>query len=270
MEKLPFFDLDSVGYEQQGVRILSDISWAVDDGQHWVVLGPNGSGKSTLLRIATGYLWHTSGRVRRQGTNLMDLGTFRREIGWNSSDILSLIPDSEIALETVVSGKFAQFGLRYLQCTTPTSEDFERASHELQRIGCEQLTRKRFGVLSQGERQQVLIARTRMARTTLLVLDEPCAGMDPGVRERFLAWLDGQLADPTFPTVLFSSHHVEEVMPGFKHALIMADGRIQSLGNLDDVITKANLESVYKTPIHEIRQHEGRQWPIWKTSSDHY
>jgi len=259
-------ELAAVGYKQQGTEILADVSWTIDAGQHWAILGPNGSGKSTLLKIATGYLWHTSGRVLRRGAELMDLGDFRREIGWNSADILSLIPAGETALETVISGKFAQFGLRYLQCTTPSSEDFQRAARELQRIGCEPLAKKPFRVLSQGERQQVLIARARMAKPTLLVLDEPCAGMDPGVRERFLAWLDRELGDPTFPTVLFATHHVEEIMPRFDQALIMAHGRIHSAGMIDEVVSQRNLEAVYETAISEINQHEGRRWPIWNTA----
>jgi iron complex transport system ATP-binding protein len=61
-------------------------------------------------------------------------------------------------------------------------------------LGCDSLADKPFGVLSQGERQQVLIARARMSRPLLLVLDEPCAGMDPGVRERFLHWLNERIS----------------------------------------------------------------------------
>jgi len=268
MTDLPLFELNAVGYEQQGTKILVDVSWELHAGQHWALLGPNGSGKSTLLKIATGYLWQTSGRVLRQGVELRDLGVLRRQIGWISADILSVIPFEETGLETVVSGKFAQFGLKYLQSTTPTKQDFERAAHELTRIGCEALAQKCFGVLSQGERQQVLIARTRMAEPTLLVLDEPCAGMDPGVRERFLAWLGQQLGDSKFPTVLFATHHVEEIMPGFDYALILVEGKLHCAGKIQNVLSRQNLEAVYKTPIFEIQQHGGRRWPIWDSSDN--
>ena len=265
----PLFELDTVSYEQHDVAILNDVSWSVRPGQHWAILGPNGSGKTTLLKIASGYLWHTSGRVLRQGVELKDLGQFRRQIGWISSDIIALIPPTETALETVVSGRFAQFGLKYLQSTTPTAEDFDRAANELNRIGCHSLNNKQFSVLSQGERQQVLIARTRMAGPTLLVLDEPCAGMDPGIREQFLAWLEEQLTDSAFPTVMFATHHVEEIVPGFDNALMMVEGRIDSAGSIEDVISQRNLESIYKTPIFKIEQYLGRRWPIWDTSSNH-
>ena len=90
--------------------------------------------------------------------------------------------------------------------------------------------------------------------------------MDPGVRERFLAWLEKQLQDPKFPTVLFATHHIEEVMPGFDHALIMVDGKLQSAGKIEQVVLQQNLETVYKTTILKIEQHGGRRWPIWGTS----
>jgi len=87
------------------------------------VLGPNGSGKTTLLRIACGYLWPTSGRVLRLGEELVDLGEPRRCIGWISSGMIAEIPSTDTGLETVVSGRLAQIGLKVLQGVTP-SETF--------------------------------------------------------------------------------------------------------------------------------------------------
>ena len=104
----------SVGYRQQGVDILADIDWRIEPGQHWAVLGPNGSGKTTLLRIACGYLWPTSGRVLRLGEELIDLGELRQSIGWISSGMIAEIPPGDTGLETVVSGRLAQFGLKHL------------------------------------------------------------------------------------------------------------------------------------------------------------
>src|SRR3954447_20594964 len=110
----------SVGYRQHGVNILSDIDWRIEHRQHWAVLGPNGSGKTTLLRIACGYLWPTSGRVLRLGDELIDLGELRRSIGWISSGMIAEIPRWDTGLETVVSGRFAQFGLKRLPGSEPT------------------------------------------------------------------------------------------------------------------------------------------------------
>ncbi len=253
----------TVGYRQQGVDILSEVDWRITPSQHWAVLGPNGSGKTTLLKIACGYLWPTSGRVLRLGEELLDLTELRRSIGWISSGMIAEIPPTDTALETVVSGRLGQVGLKRFPECGPTDADFVDAAAELTRLGCESLTDKPFGVLSQGERQQVLIARARMARPLLLVLDEPCAGMDPGVRERFLAWLNERLLHPETPTVVLVTHHIEEIVPGIQNTLILSGGRVRVAGRTQDVVTREIIESVYKTRLAGIEASGGRLWPIW-------
>jgi iron complex transport system ATP-binding protein len=277
----------SVGYRQQGVDILTEVDWRIAPGQHWAVLGPNGSGKTTLLRIACGYLWPTSGCVLRLGQELIDLGELRRGIGWISSSMIAEIPPTDTGLETVVTGRLAQFGLRVLPGVSPTENDFVDAAAELRRLGCESLADKPFGILSQGERQQVLIARARLARPLLLVLDEPCAGMDPGVRERFLAWLDERVNDEarmtndewgsgatgirhssfdnrhSVPTTILVTHHIEEIVPGIQNTLILSGGRVHSAGPTRDVVTREAIETVYNTRLDRIEQSGGRSWPLW-------
>jgi iron complex transport system ATP-binding protein len=254
---------ESVGYRQQGVDILADVSWRIERGRHWAVLGPNGSGKTTLLRLVCGYLWPTSGRVLRLGRELIDLGELRRSIGWISSGMIADIPASDTGLETVVTGRLAQIGLKHLPSFGPTDADYADAAAELARLGCQSLAEKPFGVLSQGERQQVLIARARMAKPLLLVLDEPCAGMDPGVRERFLAWLNARLADPTGPTTILVTHHIEEIVPAIQNTLILSVGRIHSAGPTRKVVTREAIESVYNTRLARIELNGGRLWPMW-------
>jgi iron complex transport system ATP-binding protein len=253
----------SVGYRQQGVDILADVNWRVESGQHWAVLGPNGSGKTTLLCLVCGYLWPTSGRVLRLGRELIDLGELRRSIGWISSGMIADIPAHDTGLETVVTGRFAQIGLKHLPSFGPTEADFADAAAELDRLGCESLAQKPFGILSQGERQQVLIARARMAGPMLLVLDEPCAGMDPGVRERFLSWLNERLGDAGGPTTILVTHHIEEIMPAIQNTLILSAGRIYAAGRTADVITRDSVESVYNTRLASIDHAGGRLWPRW-------
>jgi iron complex transport system ATP-binding protein len=256
---------EAAGYCQQGVYILSNINWRIARGQHWAVLGPNGSGKTTLLRIVCGYLWPTSGRVLRLGEELIDLGELRRSIGWISSSMIADIPPGDTGLETVVSGRLAQIGLKRYPEFGPTPADFADAAAELKRLQCESLADKPFGVLSQGERQQVLIARARMAKPLLLVLDEPCAGMDPGVRERFLAWLDARVSEPGAPCVVLVTHHIEEIVPGIQNTLILSGGRVHSSGPTREVVTRDSIEAVYNTRLARIEHSGGRLWPIWGT-----
>lgn len=254
---------ESVGYRQQNVDILADVNWQIEHEQHWAVLGPNGSGKTTLLRIACGYLWPTSGRVLRLGKELIDLGELRRSIGWISSGLVAEIPPDDTGLETVVTGRFAQIGLKRFPNCGPQKTDFADAAAEMERIGCSSLAEKRFGILSQGERQQVLIARARMARPLLLVLDEPCAGMDPGVRERFLTWLHERIMASDTPAVILVTHHVEEIVPGIANTLILRDGRVHLAGPTYEVVTREAIEAVYHTRLARIEQSGGRLWPIW-------
>lgn len=284
----PIIACQSVGYRQQGVDILSRIDWEIEPGRHWAVLGPNGSGKTTLLKIACGYLWPTSGRVLRLGEELIDLGELRRSIGWITAGMIADIPPNDTALETVVTGRMGQFGLKRLPEWGPTEADYVDASDELARLGCESLAGKRFGILSQGERQQVLIARARLARPLLLVLDEPCAGMDPGVRERFLHWLNERVNDEarmtndeskmltassirhsslgsrhSIPTTIFVTHHIEEIVPGFQNTLVLRSGRVHAAGLTEEVITRETIETIYQTRLARIERVAGRLWPIW-------
>lgn len=259
----PIFELDHVGYRQEDVEILSDVSWALHPGEHWAVIGPNGCGKTTLLRIACGYLWPSSGEIRRLGQKLIDLRQLRRSIGWVASDLGPQIPPRERALATVVSGKFAQLGLKSYDEFAPTDDDWDEARRLLDRLDCASLADKPFGVLSQGERQQVLVARAQIVAPLAIILDEPCAGMDPGVRERFLAWLAARAADAASCAIVFVTHHVEEIMPGFDRALVMQHGRIAATGATHDVVTAELLERVYGVRVSKLERANDRLWPIW-------
>lgn len=262
----PLIELVRVGYRQQGTQILDNVSWSLSARERWAVLGPNGCGKSTLLRIACGYVWPTSGSVRRLGEELLDLRALRRSLGWASSELPAQIPPGERALETVVSGKFAQVGLKALGDVQPTAADFAAARQLLEQMGCD-FADKPFGVLSQGERQQTLVARARMVDPLMIVLDEPCAGMDPGVRERFLAWLNDFAAPAEQAAIVFVTHHVEEILPRFDRTLLMQAGRIAAAGPTHEVATAERLAAAYRIKVERIERSGGRLWPIWGADS---
>jgi iron complex transport system ATP-binding protein len=266
MEAAPVIELCGVGYSQQQTQILSDIKWSLRAGEHWAVLGPNGSGKTTLLKIACGYLWPSAGSVLRLGQELVDLRELRRHIGWITSDLGVQIPAEDTALETVVTGRLGQWGLKQFIGFEPTEQDFVDARAMLVALRCESLIDKPFGVLSQGERQQVLIARARMSDPLLMVLDEPCAGMDPGVRERFLAWLNQSITSPGSPAVVLVTHHVEEIMPGVENTLMLMNGRVHAAGATQEIVTQQSIEQVYGLKLHSLEMYAGRLWPIWASS----
>ncbi|MCA9234661.1 MAG: ATP-binding cassette domain-containing protein [Planctomycetales bacterium] len=264
----PLIELIGATVVRDGVEILAAATWRLDRGRHWAILGPNGSGKSTLLRVACGYVWPNRGAVRRLGEELIDLAELRRSIGWVAGDMAAQIPARERAIETVVSGKLAMVGLRRLPGVSPTDADFTAARELLRAMHCDALVDKPFGVLSQGERQQVLVAQARMVDPLLIVLDEPCAGMDPGVRERFLAWLDAVAASPASPTLALATHHVEEIMPSFESTLLMSEGKIVAAGPTGEVVTAEHLAALYGVSVDRLDFVRGRRWPVWHVRAE--
>lgn len=261
-------ELENVAYRQQETEILNGVDWKVERGARWALLGPNGSGKTTLVKVAVGQLWQSAGTVRRLGCELTDLSILRERTGWVSADLLTRLPPNEKASATVLSGRRGQVGLRRVgKEPWPTDGDVADARGLLDAMGLGSLADKPIRVLSQGERQQMLVARARMNRAMLLVLDEPCAGMDPGTRERFLGWLGEQLADTpadgTRPAVVMITHQVEEVLPEFDRVMLMNAGRIHSEGTQQETITPASLSAAYGVGVVRVEQHAGRYWPIW-------
>jgi iron complex transport system ATP-binding protein len=208
--------------------ILNGISWQVKAGEHWAILGENGSGKTSLLSALTGYLTPSAGELELLSEHYgqTDWRELRKKVGLVSSAIRQMIPNDEPALQTVISGKYAMIDF----WGKMTRADKHRGKAILKQIQCEKLADRPWLFLSQGERQRILIGRALMARPALLILDEPCAGLDPAAREKFLQFLEdlGRSAKP--PTLVLVTHHVEEIMPIFSHVLILKKGRVLASG----------------------------------------
>ncbi len=251
-------EICSVSYSIDGKRILDSINWTVQQGEHWAILGPNGSGKTTLLKIACGYIWpNDGGAVYRRGKALIDLRELRKSIGWVTSTLVPQIPPREKTFRTVVSGKFAQTGL----WGEPTKKDFAQAEDYLEQMGCSYLSNQEFGTLSQGEQQKVLIARARMTKPYLIFLDEPCAGMDPGARENFLSTLQKLGKQKKVPSLIYVTHHIEEILPLFKRTLILRDGKVLESGNTSAILKRDVLGRLYQVSL-SITKKKGRYWPV--------
>lgn len=259
---VPLLELRNVSYGLGDRRILTDVGWTVRSGEHWVVLGENGSGKSTLLKVACGFIWpNRGGVVLRNGSERVDLRELRKSIGWVTASLVAQIPSWEPLLRTVVSGKFAQIGLLELSSINPTRSDFEHAEALLQRMGCTHLAHQAFGSLSQGEQQKALIARALMTRPYLMFLDEPCAGLDPGARENLLETLEQLATHAELPSMVYVTHHIEEILPSFEKTLVLKEGRVYRSGNTADILTADLLRDLYG--IHfTLERSAGRFWAL--------
>lgn len=252
--------LEGVSLRRGDTAILSGVDWSVRRGEHWAVLGPNGSGKTTLLRIVAGYLHPSSGRAAVLGGEFgrVDLRGLRRDIGWVSPALADQLHPRDTALDVVVSGAFASIGLFF---EDPRVEQRERAVELLEVLGCGALAARPFGVLSQGERQRVVLARALMADPRLLVLDEPSAGLDIAAREDLLESLDVLVRVEDGPTVVLVTHHVEEIPAGVTHALLLSGGRVNAAGTREAVLTETEVSAAMGVEL-ELLERGGRLWGI--------
>ncbi|NIO06501.1 MAG: ATP-binding cassette domain-containing protein [Deltaproteobacteria bacterium] len=258
---VPALELHRVCYAVEGKKILDSVNWTVGQEEHWAILGPNGSGKTTLLKVACGYIWpNCGGEIFRNGEVLINLRDLRKSIGWVTSSLPPAIPTREKVLRTVVSGKFAQIGLLEGPWWKPAKKDFTQAEKYLDQMGCADLMDQEFGTLSQGEQQKVLIARARMTEPYLMFLDEPCAGMDPGGRENFLASLEQLGKQKKVPSLIYVTHHVEEVLPLFHKMLILKKGRVLETGTTKALLKQDVLKKLYNIDL-SLTEHNGRYWP---------
>lgn len=237
--------------------ILDAIDWRVARGENWAIVGTTGSGKTTLLHLATGYIWPSKGSISVLGNLFgeVELAQVRRRIGWVSSALAEMIRRSQSALEIVLTGSYASTGL----FVNPPREEVEKAQKLLGHFGCQNVAATKYGVLSRGEQQKVLLAQALMVDPELLILDEACAGLDIPTREALLEDIDN-LARVEGRTLIFVTHHIEEITASFTHVLVLKDGRVTVAGKKEQVLTGDVLSDAMGVRVR-IDCHDGRYWP---------
>jgi iron complex transport system ATP-binding protein len=247
-----------VAVRRDGVAVLSDVNWQVHPGERWVVLGPNGSGKTTLLALAGARLWPSAGQVEILGGRLgrVDVRTLRPRISLVSGSVTRQLRADLPARDVVVSGRY---GALETWWHTYTAQDWARADGLLAEAGMGTIGARPFGVISEGERQQVLLARALMAQPELLLLDEPAAGLDLGARERLLTRLGVLATDPASPPLVLVTHHCEEIPVGFTHAVLVRDGHLMASGPLADIVTSAGVSACFDVAV-TVGTDGGRWW----------
>lgn len=235
--------LKNISFERNNCSILDHISLTIERNQHWALLGANGSGKTTLLKIITGYEWPTNGSVEVLGKcyGKCNLRELRKHIGWVSTAIEHKLPEDDSALEIVISGLDASMGI-----FRDVTEDEIKHSHDsLAMLNAQNCADRKFGILSQGEQQRILIARALISKPSLLILDEPCVGLDPAAKERFLGDLSLLANRHDSPTMILVTHHIEEIGPWINRIMVLKSGKILSSGQKPEVLTSATLSAAF-------------------------
>ncbi len=250
-------ELADVTVRRGAAALISGVDWTVEEDERWVVLGPNGAGKTTLLQVASAQVHPTSGVAGILGEVLgtVDVFELRPRIGLTSAALAERIPRAERVHDVVVSASYGVLG-RWRELYDEL--DHERATSLLREVGVTHLKDRTFGTLSEGERKRVLIGRALMSDPELLLLDEPAAGLDLGGREDLVSTLSVLAYDEMSPATVLVSHHVEEIPPGFTHALLLRQGSVVAAGPLEHVLTEEVVSATFGMPLR--LTHEDDRW----------
>jgi molybdate transport system ATP-binding protein len=213
-------ELRDVTVAYGGRVVFKNLNWTVRPGEHWAISGPNGSGKTTLLRLIAGehpqaYANRVSvfGKRRGEGESLAEL---RARIGIVSPELQVRYRKRVTAFETVVSGFFGSVGLY----RRPSPQQADTAARWMECFGIASLSGRFFDHLSHGEQRLALLARAMVKSPPLLILDEPCQGLDRLQRRLILATVD-QIVAAGSTTILYVSHHAGEVPAAITHRLTL-------------------------------------------------
>ena len=258
MEKI--LSYKNVSFRRDGREILKNINWEIKKDENWALLGLNGSGKSTLLSMIPAYTFATSGEVsvfeKKFGTCVW--AEVKEKIGFVSSS-LNTFSDSlnnQTLNNIVLSGKYNSIGI-YQEIT---QKDREKANNIIKDFKLSHLKLNKYITLSQGEQRKTLLARAFMNEPSLLILDEPCSGLDIRAREIFLKTLEESKSDIPF---IYVTHQIEEIIPSITHVAILDNGEIVSQGNKFKVLTEENLSKLYGIDL-KIEWSNNRPWLIVK------
>ncbi len=250
----PVFALRGVGLQRDGRPILAAVDWTIRDGERWVVLGPNGAGKTTLVRILSTYLVASAGHVdvlgRRVGRT--DLQALRPRIGYLSPALAHEIPEGLTPRQIVDA---AQAGALFPWYVDPERMSRPKTDAALDQVRMAEIAERPFATFSSGEQLRIQLARALVTEPQALLLDEPMASLDIGGRESLVATLS-RVAAGSVGAVVVVLHRLEDIPPGFTHALLVRDGRVLTAGPIDEVLTDAAPSACFAMPLRVERIRE--------------
>ena len=236
-----------LAHKQGSKFLLQDINWQVKEKEHWVVFGINGCGKTTLLSTVCGYRSHNKGECYLFGEKITkeNAVALRKQVGFVSSSYMDRCFKNESGLDIILSAKLGGFGRDY----TIGDEDVLRARNLLKAFGIAPKGDYPYFMLSQGQKQRVLLARSLMVTPKLLILDEPLNGLDVYARDFFLNTLQ-EIEATTDTTIIYVTHHAEEIMPFFTKGMLLQNGKVFAQGDFNEVFSENNLSNYFGHRTH--------------------
>ena len=247
--------LKDVSLVRDDDRILNHVDWHVEKGEHWAVYGMNGAGKTALLNMLCAYYFPTSGEVEVCGKVFGQsvLGDeLRRKISIVSAGVQDKLHTDDNSFEIVLSGAFASIGLY----EKPSDAMREKAKRILQQLGSYDYANKPYALLSQGQKQRALLGRALMADPDVLILDEPATGFDFIAREELLETIEKIAEAENGPTLLYVTHHLNEILPQFTKTLLLKRGQVFQAGNTKQLLTSEIMSDFVEVPVEITWQNE--------------
>lgn len=246
----PLLDFRNVTLLRGGRRVLDGLTFSVARGENVAIVGPNGSGKSSLIKLLTRELYPfvndgAPSSMRILGRESWDLFALRRHLGIVSLDLQADFAREMTGLEAVLSGFFSSVGLWYRNRVT---RDMERkAMKALARLGVSHLADRLMTAMSTGEARRMLIGRALVHDPDTLVLDEPTNSLDLRAVREFRETLRKLARSGT--SVILVTHHLEDLFPEVRRAILLREGRIYRDGPAPEVLTNTNLSALFEMPV---------------------
>lgn len=249
---------DGIAVKRGTKYILKNINWNIEQGDRWILFGLNGCGKTTLLSILAGYQTSSEGTLTLFGNKptAETIIPLRKKIGWVSASFFEQYLKYETIMDIVLAGKQGTLGISDEDITDC---DIRKAKRYLIELGLQNHMRYTYNLLSRGQKQKVLLARAMMSEKEILILDEPCSGLDILSKAKVLYELEKMIHQQN-KTVIYVTHHTDEILPCFNKAMLLKEGKIHSQGDIQQVFNQENFTDFFNIPT--IVNYVGNQFSI--------